>query len=88
MLTDGKGMPLSVAMDGANSHDKTLVKETLDAITIQRPSNKAIQNMCMDKVYDSPDIGELVNDYDYTTHIKRHGEEYVKIPCFEQEGGL
>jgi putative transposase len=39
MLTDAKGILLSVAVDGANRHDKTLVKEILDAIIIQRPSN-------------------------------------------------
>ncbi len=37
VLTDGKGIPLSVSVDGDNRHDKMLVKETLDAIIIQRP---------------------------------------------------
>ena len=32
ILTDGKGIPLSVTVDGANRHDKKLVKKTLDAI--------------------------------------------------------
>jgi len=40
MLTEGKGIPLSVAVDGANRHDKMLVKETLDDIIIERPSHK------------------------------------------------
>ncbi len=52
MLTEGKGIPLSVAVDGANRHDKMLVKETLDDIIIERPSHKVIQNICMDKGYD------------------------------------
>ena len=56
MLTDGKGIPLSIVVDGANRHDKMLVKGTLDAIIIQRPSHKVIQNICMDKGYDFPDI--------------------------------
>jgi putative transposase len=43
LLTDVKGIPLSVAVDGANRHDKTLVKGTLDAIIIQKPSHKVIQ---------------------------------------------
>lgn len=34
MLTDGKGIPLSVVVDGANRHDKMLVKGTLDAVII------------------------------------------------------
>jgi len=35
-LTDGKGIPLSVSVDGANHHDKKLVKGTLDAIIFER----------------------------------------------------
>ena len=38
ILTDGKVIPLSVTVDGANRHDKKLVKWTLDAIIFERPS--------------------------------------------------
>ena len=38
VLTDGKGIQLSVVVDGANRHDKKLVKRTLDAIFFERPS--------------------------------------------------
>ena len=76
MLTEGSGIPLSVAVDGANRHDKKLVKVTLDAIIIERPSsNNVYQNMCMYKGYDFPDIRELVEDYGYTAHIRSRGEE-------------
>jgi len=36
----------------------------------------------MDKGYDYPDIDELVEEYGYTTHIRRRGEEKIekKIP--------
>jgi len=70
-------------VDGANRHDKMLVKETLDGIIIERPSpDNVIQNICMDKGYDYPDIDELVEEYGYTTHIRRRGEEKIekKIP--------
>jgi putative transposase len=50
ILTDGKGIPLSVTVDGANCHDKKLVKRTLDAIIFERPfPDNVIQNSCMDK---------------------------------------
>jgi putative transposase len=49
LLTEGKGIPLSVAVDGANCHDKKLVKGTQDAIIVERPSTEEVeQNMCMD----------------------------------------
>ena len=46
LLTDAKGIPLSIVVDGANRHDKMLVKGTLDSIVIERPSRKVIQNIC------------------------------------------
>jgi putative transposase len=79
VLTDGNGIPLSIVVDGANRHDKKLVKGTLDAIVIQRPSHKIVQNICMDKGYDFPDIRELVKEYGYTAHIKSRGEENIRI---------
>jgi transposase len=57
-----------------------LVKKTLDAIILERsPLDKGIQNICMDKGYDYPDIRELVKDYGYTAHIKNRGEEKIRI---------
>jgi len=80
ILTDGKGIPLSVTVNGANRHDKKLVKETLDAIIFEKPSSDdVIQNMCMDKGYDFPDIRQLVKEYGYTAHIKSRGEENTRI---------
>ncbi len=51
ILTGGKGIPLSVVVDGANRHDKKLVKRTLDAIFFERPSPEdIIQNICWIRV--------------------------------------
>ena len=36
-LIDGRGVPLAVAVEGANVPDQKLVAETLDAIPVQRP---------------------------------------------------
>jgi hypothetical protein len=67
-----------------------LVKGTLDSIVIERPSHKIIQNICMDKGYDYPDIRKLVKNYGYTAHIKSRGEENEKgtYQVTRQEGGL
>ena len=74
-----------VVVDGANRHDKTLVKRTFDAIIFEIPStDDVIQNICMDKGYDFPDIREMVKEYGYTAHIKSRGEENIRkeIPGF------
>ena len=89
ILTEGKGIPLSVAVDGANRHDKMLVKGTLDNIIIERSLHKVIQNICMDKGYDFPDIRELVEEYGYTAHIRKRGEENIgmkEIPDYRARG--
>jgi len=76
LLTEGKGIPIGLSVDGANRHDKKLVKKTLDSIPIERPDPKQVkQNICMDKGYDYPDIHELVKSYGYTAHIRSRGEE-------------
>ena len=55
VLTDGKDIQLSVVVDGANRHDKKLVKRTLDAMFFERHSPEdIIQNICMAKDYDPP----------------------------------
>ncbi len=76
LITDGSGIPIGLAVAGANRHDKRLTKKTLDAIVVKRPSPKKVrQNACMDKGYDFPDIRELVEQYGYTAHIPKRGEK-------------
>ena len=77
LLTNGKGVPLGVAVDGANRHDMKLVGATLESIVIKRPEAKAEapQHICLDKGYDYPQVKELVELWGYTAHIRSRGEE-------------
>lgn len=77
LLTEGGGIPIAVAVEGANCHDKRLVESTLRLIVVQRPraTKRKPQNMCMDKGYDYPDTRQLVSHWGYTAHIKARGEE-------------
>ena len=54
LLTEGHGIPIGVAVDGANRHDMKLVERTLKAAMIQRPEPTADQpqNLWLDKGYD------------------------------------
>src|SRR5215207_8491942 len=38
MLTDGAGIPLAVAVEGANRHDSRLLVATLDGLVVARPA--------------------------------------------------
>ena len=77
MLTEGHGLPIGVAVDGANRHDMKLVERTLEAAMVQRPEPTAYQpqNMCLDKGYDYPEVRKLLAAWGYTGHIKSRGEE-------------
>lgn len=77
LLTDGQGVPIGVAVTGANVHDKHLVQETIESIPVKRPTptQKKPQNMCQDKGYDYPDVRQLVAAYGYTAHIPARGTD-------------
>lgn len=81
VLTEGNGMPVGIAVEGANCHDKKMVEATLQSIPIDRPQPTAeeSQGMCMDKGYDYDDTRELVKEFGFTAHIKARGEEAQAI---------
>ena len=74
---DGKGVPLSVSVDGANRHDMKLTKSTLQNVVIDKPEPtiKSKPHICLDKGYDYLGVYELLQDYGYTIHIRLRGEE-------------
>lgn len=74
-MTDEKGIPLAVVLDGANRHDKRLLNETLDRIVITRPevTEEKSQNLCLDAGYTGSK--EDVETRGYTAHIRPRGEE-------------
>jgi putative transposase len=81
VLTEAKGIPVGVAVDGANRHDTRLVTQTLHSIPIRRPRPRkgSPQRICMDKAYDSGEIRELIEEFGFTEHIRCRGEEAEAI---------
>ena len=76
-MTEGNGIPLAVAVDGANRHDMKMTEGTLEAIVIERPepTEENPQNLCLDKAFDFDQVRELVAAWGYTAHIRTRGEE-------------
>lgn len=37
VLTEGHGVPVGVAVAGANRHDMKLVRETIESLVVERP---------------------------------------------------
>ena len=62
-MTEAAGVPVGLAVDGANRHDKKLVEATLESIPVERPdpTPEEPQGMCLDKGYDYDDIRDLVS---------------------------
>lgn len=81
MLTDRKGIPLSIAVDGANRHDMKMSRETLESIKAKRPkpTKKKKQNLCLDKGYDFNEVRELAKEFEFTLHLRSRGEEAKEI---------
>jgi putative transposase len=79
LLTDGAGIPLAVAVDGANRHDMKLVVATLDGIVVARPDpEEAPQDLCLDAGYDYDAVRTDVAERNYTAHIRGRADEQAE----------
>lgn len=81
LLTEGSGVPVGLAIDGANRHDCKMTKATIKSIPVKRPkpTKRKKQGMCLDKGYDSGEVRDLVKAFGYTDHIRSRGEEAQAI---------
>lgn len=77
VLTDGRGVPLAVAIAGANAHDQILAADTLKAIPVARPrpTSRQPQHLCCDKGYHGRPVQQLARRRGYVPHIVPRGEE-------------
>jgi hypothetical protein len=79
VLTDGRGVSLSVAVAGANAHDQRLFPATLDNLAVRRPrpTSRRPQHLCSDTGYDAAILRREARRRRYRPHIKSRGEEQV-----------
>ena len=77
LLTEAQGLPVGVAVTGANVHDVTQVEAVLTSMPVLPPpvTQACPQGFCADKGYDSRRVRALIVKYFYTDHIKSRGEE-------------
>lgn len=78
---EAAGIPVGLAVDGANRHDMKLVQQTLESIPVERPppTPAAPQGMCLDKGYDYDEVRALVAAFRFTAHIRARGEEAQEL---------
>ncbi len=73
VLTEASGVPIGLAIEGANRNDFKMVEATIQSIPIPRPkpTRKCPQGLCLDKGYDYDETRDLVLEFGYTAHIRR-----------------
>jgi transposase len=78
---EANGLPVGLAVDGANRNDMKMVEETLASIPVERPepTPEQPQGLCMDKGYDYDEVRQIVEAFGFTAHIKARGEEAQEI---------
>ena len=83
MLTDARGVVLGLVIAGANAHDVTLARPTLDSLPVRRPqpAGRRRQHLCADKAYDSADFRQRARRRHYVPHIKSRGQEIEEHLC-------
>jgi putative transposase len=87
LLTEGGGVPIGLAVEGANRHDCKMVRETIENIPVKRPAPTPAtpQGMCLDKGYDDDEVRDLLADFGFTAHIRARGEE---AKALQQDAGF
>jgi putative transposase len=86
VLVDGAGGPLGAVIAAANVNDQKLLRETIEAIVVDRPepTKAKPQHLCLDAAYDNPTGREATAQAKYTPHIRRVKEE--KKNCNRSKG--
>jgi putative transposase len=84
-VVDGDGGPLGAVIAGANVVEQKLLRETIEAIVVERPDPaEEEQHLCLDKGYDNPNGRGAAKAGGYVPHLRRIGEEARK--CDRSEG--
>ena len=87
LLCEGQGVPIGLAVAGANVNDHKLLRRTLASLAVERPeaTPERPQALCLDKGYDYPEVYELIAEFGFTAHLRTRGEEAKAI---QREAGF
>ena len=77
MLVDGRGVPLSLVVTGANRHDVSQLEAVLDAIMVERPSPpiRRHKHLCADAGYTGAPALKVIEEHGYIPHVKVEGKK-------------
>lgn len=79
-MTEASGVPVGLAIAGANRNDHLLVQETLTCLPVARPepTEEKPQGLCLDKGYDFDSVRELAQEFGFTLHLRTREAEAIK----------
>jgi putative transposase len=71
VLVEADGGPLGAVIAAANVNDQKLLRQTIEAIVVDRPrpTKARPQHLCLDAAYDNPTGREAASGARYTPHI-------------------
>jgi putative transposase len=80
-LVEAEGIPVGLAVDGANRPDMKMVEETLASIPLERPKPTAEepQGLCLDRGYAYDEVQEIAEEFHFTTHLPSDKSEAQKV---------
>ena len=79
LQTDGDGVPIGIAIEGANCNDHKMLEATLASTPVRRPSTRRVrQHLPLDKGYDYPEVHALAQKRGYEPHIARRKNSGTK----------
>ena len=76
---DGRGVPLSLVVCGANRHDVTQLESLLDAMVAPELRPMSDQNLCADKGYRGAPANAVICDRGFIPHVPVAEEERTVI---------
>ena len=85
LMTEAQGLPISLQVTGANTHDITQVEALFDDLAIVLPLDEEhCSHVCADKAYDSVGVRKIIRQNGCLDNIKSRGEEktLLKVPGF------
>ena len=81
LLTEGEGIPVGLAVEGANRPDMKMVRQTIESIPVERPqpTDEEPQGLCLDLGYAYDEVVEIAEEFGFTTHIPPKKGEAQKV---------
>lgn len=74
---DGRGVPLSIVVTGANVNDGKRLDEVLSAILVKRdaPPRRRSKHLCADAGYRSAECRRIIEEHNYIGHVVSRRQE-------------